>query len=50
MGLRDMFEEFEYEMLKSVIALFMIVDPLESGSIFIGLTENMGVKEKKKTI
>lgn len=49
LGLIDMFEEFAYELLKSVIALFIIVDPLGNVPIFISLTENMGVKEKKKT-
>ncbi len=40
--------EFIVELAKAVIALFIIVDPFGNIPIFMGLTETMGDKQKKK--
>ncbi|OYT54968.1 MAG: hypothetical protein B6U77_02330 [Candidatus Hecatellales archaeon ex4484_218] len=42
-------ESFIFEFLKAVVALFIIVDPLGNVPIFIGLTEKMNQKERRKT-
>jgi len=42
-------ESFTFEFLKAVVALFIIVDPLGNVPIFIGLTEKMNQKERRKT-
>jgi len=42
-------ETFSHELLKAVVALFIIVDPLGNVPIFITLTEKMDVAERKKT-
>lgn len=42
-----MIEDFSYELLKAVIALFIIVDPIGNVPIFISLTENMRKDERK---
>lgn len=42
-----MIEDFSYELLKAVIALFVIVDPIGNVPIFISLTENMRKDERK---
>jgi len=38
-----------HEILKAIIALFIIVDPLGNVPIFISLTENMSPAERRKT-
>jgi multiple antibiotic resistance protein len=40
--------DFISELIKSVIALFIIVDPLGNIPIFTGLTENMAADSRKK--
>jgi multiple antibiotic resistance protein len=40
--------DFISELIKSVIALFIIVDPLGNIPIFTGLTENMAADNRKK--
>lgn len=42
-----MIEDFSYELLKAVIALFIIVDPIGNVPIFISLTENLSKDERK---
>jgi len=37
------------EIVKGVIALFIIVDPLGNVPIFLGLTEKMSTEERSKT-
>jgi multiple antibiotic resistance protein len=41
--------EFVFELLKAIVALFIIVDPLGNVPIFIGLTENVSREQRKKT-
>jgi multiple antibiotic resistance protein len=38
-----------FELLKAIVALFIIVDPLGNVPIFIGLTENVSREQRKKT-
>lgn len=42
-----MIEDFSYDLLKAVIALFVIVDPIGNVPIFISLTEYMSKDERK---
>lgn len=42
-----MIEDFSYELLKAVIALFVIVDPIGNVPIFISLTQKMSKDERK---
>jgi len=42
-----MLEDFSYDLVKAVIALFVIVDPIGNVPIFISLTENMRKDERK---
>ncbi|MGQ9468703.1 MAG: MarC family protein [Nitrososphaerales archaeon] len=43
-----MIENFIYEVLKISLALFIIVDPLGNVPIFISLTENMSLEQRRK--
>jgi multiple antibiotic resistance protein len=40
--------DFAFNLGKAILVLFIIVDPLGAIPIFIGLTENMTVKQKRK--
>jgi multiple antibiotic resistance protein len=40
--------DFISELIKAAIALFIIVDPLGNIPIFVGLTENMAINQRKK--
>jgi multiple antibiotic resistance protein len=40
--------DFISELIKATIALFIIVDPLGNIPIFVGLTENMAIDQRKK--
>ena len=43
-----MIEEFLDELLKSVVVLFVVVDPIGNVPIFIGLTKGMDREQRKK--
>ena len=43
------FVSFFFDLMKMVIALFIVVDPLGNVPIFMSLTENMDKSQRRKT-